>query len=496
MLGFSEEARRRRVGTGITGVVLFLILVFIGSGGLHVWQLSSKATTELPPLADGLVGGVFMAGAAAAAIATWRKHVDPRKTWVVAAGALVAAQSLLVTLIALEDIPPRGSASLGLLVAAALAGLLAVVAPLLGLVRVAHVSDDGVVIGLGMGLLAAGHLLLQFPLSPTPAVLMQLTIGILVATHVVATALVLRQRTVPTVVAALVVTTVVVVAAGQVVSALGLTGSIWDTAASIGRAAAGATWICLALASLRRGLDEDRRRLNTFEHVLVATTRDQRERLHELRSTIAGLASGSELLDRTDVPADLRDRLWCSLRRELDRMDRLLSGKVDDAADIDLDEALGMILDLQRLKGREVEFRSHGDVVRARFDALAEVVNILMDNAVNHGGTDRSVVEVVRRDEATVDITVTDFGRGIPEAQKAKIFEWGKRGTDSTGEGIGLNVAQRLMTEDGGSLRLADTQGAGSCFVISLPAARRSPDNDLTMDDYTMEHSGAWQRSG
>jgi signal transduction histidine kinase len=177
-------------------------------------------------------------------------------------------------------------------------------------------------------------------------------------------------------------------------------------------------------------------------------------------------------------------------------MDRLLSGKVDDATDIDLDEALTMILDLQRLKGREVEFRSHGDVVRARFDALAEVVNILMDNAVNHGGTDRSIVEVVRRDDETVDITVTDFGRGIPEDQKAKIFDWGRRGSDSTGEGIGLNVAQRLMTEDGGSLRLADTQGSGSCFVISLPAARRSPENDLTVEDPTMEDSGAWQRSG
>jgi signal transduction histidine kinase len=111
---------------------------------------------------------------------------------------------------------------------------------------------------------------------------------------------------------------------------------------------------------------------------------------------------------------------------------------------------------------------------------------------VNHGGTDRSVVEVVRRNEETVDITVTDFGRGIPEEQKSKIFDWGKRGTDSTGEGIGLNVAQRLMAEDGGSLRLADSEGGGSRFVISLPAARRSTENDLTTEDLTMEDSGAW----
>lgn len=475
---------------GITGAMSFLVLVYVGSGGQHVWQLHADGTA-LPPLADGLVGGAFAAGAACAAIATWRKHAGPMKAWVIAAGALVAVQSLLVTLIALEDIPPRGLASLVLLVVAAVAGLVAVVGPLLGLVRVAHVVDDGVVIGLGMGLVAAGHLLLQFPLSPTPAVLMQVTIGVLITTHLAAAALVLGQRSLSVPMTVTVVATVLVVDAGQVMSLLGQTGTVWDTVMSVTRAAVGSTWISLAWVSLRRGLEEDRRRLSTFEHVLVATTREQRERLHELRSTVAGLVTGSEMLDRADMPADLRARLWCSVRRELDRMDRLLSGRVDDATDIDLDEALSLILDLQRLKGRQVEFHSHGDVVRARFDALAEVVNILMDNAVNHGGTDRSVVEVVRRDEETVDITVTDFGRGIPAEQKAKIFDWGKRGSDSTGEGIGLNVAQRLMTEDGGSLRLADSEGSGSCFVISLPAARRSPENDLTMED-----SGAWQRSG
>ena len=98
---------------GITGVVSFLVLFYVGSGQ-HVWQLRSDGTA-LPPLADGLVGGAFAAGAACAAIATWRKHAGPMKAWVIAAGALVAGQSLLVTILALEDVPPRGSVSLALI---------------------------------------------------------------------------------------------------------------------------------------------------------------------------------------------------------------------------------------------------------------------------------------------------------------------------------------------------------------------------------------------
>ncbi|WP_191280091.1 sensor histidine kinase [Nocardioides flavus (ex Wang et al. 2016)] len=207
------------------------------------------------------------------------------------------------------------------------------------------------------------------------------------------------------------------------------------------------------------------------------TSREHRELLHELRSTMAGLVSGSALLDNPDVSPEARQRLWESMRRELDRMDRLLSGRLGPSSEIDLDEALESILELQRLKGRHVEVRGASDVVCGRYDALAEVLNILVDNAATHGGVDHSVVEVVRRDEDTVDIRVSDEGRGIPAEQRDRIFDWGLRGEDSPGEGIGLNLAQRLMTEDGGTLRLAEHDGTGSSFVISLPAARRPVDD-------------------
>jgi signal transduction histidine kinase len=408
----------------------------------------------------------------------------------VATGALVATQALVVTLIALRSQPPRGALSLGVLLAVAAAGMVAVVGPLLGLHQADHVLDDGFALGLGLGLVAAGHLTLQLPMG-TPATLMQVVIGVLVTTHVAATALVLRQRALSRPMSWLLALTVVVIGVGLFIHSTALTGTAWDVAGSLTRAAAGAAWLGIAWVSLRRALEEERHRIHTYQQALASSARDQRERMHELRSTVAGLVSGSAMIDSPEVPAEMRQRLWSSVRRELDRMERLLAGQDVAATDLDLDEALSLILDLQRLKGRRVEFRSNGDVVHARFDALSEVVNILMDNAATHGGTDSSLVEVVRRDEEMVDIKVTDFGRGIPADQRPGIFDWGRRGSDSPGEGIGLNLAQRLMTEDGGSLRLAEQEGVGSSFVISLPAARRSQENDLTLED-----SRAWRRSG
>lgn len=279
------------------------------------------------------------------------------------------------------------------------------------------------------------------------------------------------------------------------------TGSSRDVTSLVGQLAVAVLGVALvagALVGVRRATALERRHAEEVDEVLVAASRDERERLHELRSTVAGLVSGSALLDNPDIPAETRQHLWASVRRELDRMERLLSKREEPAAELDLDEALGHILDLQHLKGRRVELQGDATKVRARYDALAEVVNILMDNAVTHGGSESSVVEVVQRDEETVDIRVTDFGRGIPEDRRTQIFEWGEKGSESPGEGIGLHLAQRLMTEDGGSLRLAEDQGVGSSFVISLPAARRSVENGIERDahDGILEDSHAWLRSG
>ena len=81
---------------------------------------------------------------------------------------------------------------------------------------------------------------------------------------------------------------------------------------------------------------------------------------------------------------------------------------------------------------------------------------------------------------AVVEIAVSDEGPGVPLEARDGIFDWGVHGSDSPGEGIGLSVARRLVTEHGGSLTLAQPDAAsGSSFVIRLPAARRSEEDDV-----------------
>lgn len=457
-----------------------LMLVWTGSGNGPMLRAASGSAAALSWW-DGLVGGVFLAGTGIAALLDRRRQTGPDGRLVVA-GLVAACQSLVVTLAVLNGPPGLSATEATPVLLVVLVGAVVVTRALSGALWDGQATieghGDGLGLGLGMGLTAAGHVLL-LP-TPVPATA-QAVIVVIVTTHVVAVALVVRQRALSATVHALLVATVLTFVVALALAQSSLDGSAWALLASVSQALVGAAWLGIGWTGLQREAREDRRRLEAINDTLLQTAREQRERLHELRSTMAGLVTGSALLDSEELSAETRQHLWESVQRELARMQRLLSYQDDSATDLDLDQTLGLILDLQRLKGRRVELRSCGDTVRARYDALAEVVNILMDNAATHGGSDSSVVEVARRDDQTVDITVTDSGRGIPREQRERIFEWGRRGIDSPGEGIGLHVAQRLISEDGGSLHCTEpTSGGGSCFVISLPAARVSVENHST----------------
>lgn len=104
--------------------------------------------------------------------------------------------------------------------------------------------------------------------------------------------------------------------------------------------------------------------------------------------------------------------------------------------------------------------------------AVAErVLAPLIENACRYGRTSVAV-SVERRTQAVVFIVVDD-GRGVPEADRERIFEAG-RGDDghrrSDGAGLGLPLARRLARAAGGDVR-SEGDGPGGRFVARLPVA-------------------------
>jgi two-component system phosphate regulon sensor histidine kinase PhoR len=114
--------------------------------------------------------------------------------------------------------------------------------------------------------------------------------------------------------------------------------------------------------------------------------------------------------------------------------------------------------------------------VRGDAGLLREVLQNLLDNAVQYtspGG--RVDLSAATRDHEAV-ITVADTGIGIPLADQERIFERfyrvdAARSREVGGTGLGLSIAKHIVEAHGGRLWVESTVGAGSQFHFSIPLA-------------------------
>jgi len=114
--------------------------------------------------------------------------------------------------------------------------------------------------------------------------------------------------------------------------------------------------------------------------------------------------------------------------------------------------------------------------VRADGQLLRSVIVNLIDNAAEalEGELFREIAVTthLRAESDTIEICVSDTGKGISPEDKDKLF-LPHFSTKERGTGLGLAIAARIISEHGGSLRMEDNQPRGSRFLIELPVAEQ-----------------------
>ena len=85
-------------------------------------------------------------------------------------------------------------------------------------------------------------------------------------------------------------------------------------------------------------------------------------------------------------------------------------------------------------------------------------------------GERRLTISGRRGDSATVEITVSDRGRGIPPDQVATVFEPFFT-TKAEGLGLGLAICRTIVEEHHGRLWAANNPDKGAAFHLALPVA-------------------------
>ena len=110
--------------------------------------------------------------------------------------------------------------------------------------------------------------------------------------------------------------------------------------------------------------------------------------------------------------------------------------------------------------------------VRADPDKLRQVVAQLVENAVKYSPAGAVVRVEARARPDAVEITVVDEGSGIPDSELERIFDKFYRASETQpGTGLGLFIAQGLVSAMGGRIWVRSEEGGGSRFTFALPVA-------------------------
>jgi signal transduction histidine kinase len=109
--------------------------------------------------------------------------------------------------------------------------------------------------------------------------------------------------------------------------------------------------------------------------------------------------------------------------------------------------------------------------LRADPDGLRRLFGNLVKNATEASPAGAAPVRVALEslDAGGVCVTVTDGGSGIPTVMEGPALTRGLFSTKSEGSGLGLPIAQKIVHEHGGTLRLEPMPGGGTLARVDLP---------------------------
>ena len=192
------------------------------------------------------------------------------------------------------------------------------------------------------------------------------------------------------------------------------------------------------------------------------------ERDHELRAALFGIEATAQGLSRHREHMASRqvDELTAGLLAEIRRVRILVDGPAVTPCTLDLGDAIRPVVACARASGLDVTFfLPPGLEVEGCRESAAQVLVALLDNVRRHAASSAVGLRVAVRDDV-VDVYVQDRGPGIPAPVRCHVFERGMTGAESAGSGLGLHIADRLMTEQGGSISVRPRRGGGTTFVL------------------------------
>lgn len=210
---------------------------------------------------------------------------------------------------------------------------------------------------------------------------------------------------------------------------------------------------------------------------------------HELKTPLFSLAGFLEIMQDEEVDEQTKKEFVATMREQVER----LAGLARDLLDLSQIDSGAVSVQAGRVDIREVidsvarEFTAHSVTGDSRIDTAslpeglaascdrdraAQLVRILLDNALKYSPPDTTVEVTGSGNGKTVAFTVVNHGSGITEEELPRLFERFYRGRSAgriRGTGLGLSIARELARLMNGTVEVASSKDSTS-FTVTLPA--------------------------
>lgn len=228
-----------------------------------------------------------------------------------------------------------------------------------------------------------------------------------------------------------------------------------------------------AALSINRDITE-RKRMKEREEFLHSLLR------HDLGNKVQIVRNSLELLKDSDLNEEQKEYIKMAMDASesgfdlIDKVRTLREVSEVEVNVVDIDSILSDVLEDYEKKvadeGIDLEVNKEGCEVYGG-TLLEELFSNLVENAILHSGCGKIIVSSSLQDDECL-IRVEDDGCGIADQDKEMVFQRDFKKGESSGSGLGMHLAKRIVEEYGGRIEAGDSELGGARIDVYLEKAK------------------------
>jgi len=215
---------------------------------------------------------------------------------------------------------------------------------------------------------------------------------------------------------------------------------------------------------------------------------------HELKTPLTSLKLYSQFLEKNlrKQQDDNNAIVALKMDEQINKLNNLINDLLDvtkiqngkiilNHSEFNFDELVNEVVDEQQMSTSQkisLETEGIGNISGDR-NRISQVMSNLINNAIKYSPeSDRILITTKLLENNNVFFSVKDFGIGIPEDKKDRVFEQYYRVSGSKehtfpGLGLGLYISSEIIKRSGGRIFVNTTEGKGSDFCFEIPKVNK-----------------------